>query len=129
VGTTVVAVAATVVVVVTAVAVAVVVVATAIAGNGAPAAMIANRGGNQVIAPAAAGGPNFKKVKGKTEWRKCVHFNSCLFCIARKNPKRRPDGALQNYFLASGVIFSFNRSLPRTTSISYSWSAFISPSA
>ena len=33
------------------------------------------------------------------------------------------------YLLSAGVSLSFNRSLPRISSTSYSWPAFISPSA
>ena len=110
VGTTVVAVAATVaaVVVVTAVAVVAAVVATAIAASGARAEMIANRAGKKQTVKRAKG----ERAKGR------------LF------PLPLPLYPFHHsYFLASGVIFSFSRSLPRITSISYSWPAFISPSA
>src|SRR6266404_7439852 len=64
----------------------------------------------------------------------CVQFDSCPFCLltlwnssGRDQPPATAGGS--DYFRMAGVIFKVSRSLPRTTSTSYSCPAFISPSA
>src|SRR5216683_743682 len=101
-----------------------------------PRATTANRAGNDLrgISPTSGvpsrasrlgwgGEGGLRDQKARVRRRSCVQLDSCLLssCLLLT--------AYVYCFRTAGVIFKVSRSLPRTTSTSYSCPAFISPSA